>query len=68
MRGASIAALGIHAVDGIEVLGKIDSDSDNSHGLPLPNEFMRPPLSIVALVVGRRNTRPVRDGEIPFIP
>jgi hypothetical protein len=51
-----------------DVLGEIDSQSDNSHGLPLSNELMRhshfPSWHFVA---GCRNTRLVRDGEVPFI-
>jgi len=51
-----------------DILGKIDSDSDNSHGLPLSNELMRhlhfPSWHFVA---GRRNTRPGRDGEVRSI-
>lgn len=60
-------ARGVHTVNGKHVLGKIDSDSDNSHGLPLLNKLMRhlhfPSWHFVA---GRRNTRLVRDGEVPL--
>ena len=62
------AACGIHTMQGKDILGEIDSQSDNSHGLPLSNELMRhshfPSWHFVA---GRRNARLVRDGEVPFI-
>jgi len=48
------------------VLGEIDPNGDNGHGLPLL--LMRhshfPSWHFVA---GRRITRLVRDGEVPFI-
>jgi hypothetical protein len=58
----------IHAMHGKNVLGEIDSQSDNSHGLPLSNELMRyrtshrgTSLPFAAIA------RLVRDGEVPFI-
>ncbi len=39
----------IHAVDGKQVLGRIDSDGDNWHGLPLLLVLMKFRHSIVAL-------------------
>jgi hypothetical protein len=58
----------IHRVDRNDVLGKIDSDSDNSQGLPLSNELMRPShFPSWHFIAVRRNTRLVRDGEVPFI-
>ncbi len=57
----------IHTVYGEDVLGSIDSDGQNGHGLPLPSELMRvrtshhgSPLPLPALLRGR-------DGEVPFI-
>jgi len=47
-------------------LGEIDSNEDNGHGLPLPNELMRsatPSWHSLPLAA----TRLVRDGEVPFI-
>ena len=60
-----LAAL-IDAVDGENVLGEIDADEDNGHGLPLSDELMRfatpswHSLPFAAM-------RPVRGGEVPFI-
>ena len=58
----------VDPVDRENVLGEIDADEQNSHGLPLPSELMRlrhfPSWHFVA---GRRYTRLARDGEVPFI-
>ena len=53
---------------GKDILGKIDSDGNNSHGLPLLNELMKSShFPSRHLVAGCRNTRLARDGEVPFI-
>ena len=48
------------------VLGEIDTDGQNSHGLLL-QELMKICIPIVALVAVRRYSRLAREGEVPFI-
>jgi len=49
------------------VLGEINADRNNGHGLPLPSDSMRFRNPIVALDAVRRKPRLARDGEVPFI-
>ena len=57
----------VHAVQGKHVLGEIDADRDNSHGLPLSSELMRFATPSWHSVAVRRNARLAWDGEVPFI-
>ena len=57
----------VDAVHGKNVLGEIDTDSQNSHGLPLPSELMRVRTSHRGTSLPVAATRLVRDGEVPFI-
>ena len=49
------------------VLGEIDADEYDSHGLPLPNELMRARTSHRGTLLPVAATRLSRDGEVPFI-
>jgi hypothetical protein len=60
-------ARGIHTMQGKHVLGEIDSQSDNGHGLPLSNELMRFRTSHRGTSLPVAAMRLVRDGEVPFI-
>lgn len=61
-------ACDIHTVDGKDVLGKIDPDGNNSHGLPLLSELMKSSrFPSWQLVAGRRSLRLARDEEVLFI-
>ena len=56
----------VDAVDCEDVLGEIDTNEDNGHGLPLSDELMRfatPSWHSLPFAA----TRLVRDGEVPFI-
>jgi hypothetical protein len=57
----------IDAVDGENVLGEIDADEDNAHGLPLLSELMDkthfPSWHSLPIAA----TRLAQDGEVPFI-
>jgi hypothetical protein len=57
----------IHPVDRKHVLGEIDADVDNGHGLPLPSELMRLRTSHRGTTLPVAASRLVRDGEVPFI-
>ena len=57
----------VHPVDGKHVLGEIDADEYDSHGLPLPNELMRVRTSHRGTLLPVAATRLSRDGEVPFI-
>ena len=57
----------IHAMHSKNVLGEINADRNNGHGLPLPSDSMRFRNPIVALDAVRRKPRLARDGEVPFI-
>jgi hypothetical protein len=57
----------VDAVHGKDVLGEIDADVDNGHGLPLPSELMRVRTSHRGTSLPVAASRPVRDGEVPFI-
>ena len=57
----------IDAIHGKHVLGEIDTDSQNSHGLPLPNELMRDRASHRGTELPFTAMRLFRDGEVPFI-
>jgi len=57
----------IHAMQGKYVLGEIDPQSDNGHGLPLSNELMRFRTSHRGTSLPVAAMRLVRDGEVPFI-
>jgi hypothetical protein len=52
---------------GKHVLGEIDTQSDNGHGLPLSNELMRFRTSNRGTSLPLAAMRLVRDGEVPFI-
>ena len=58
----------IHAMDGKDVLGQIDSYRDNAHGLPLSwfqmDDFR---ITILALRCPALSSPFPRDGEVPFI-
>jgi hypothetical protein len=59
---------GAHAVEGKHVLGEIDADEENGHGLPLPSELMREPhFPSWHFVADHRLARSAWDGEVPFI-
>lgn len=63
-------ACGINPVDRKNVLGQIQADGNNGHGLPLPNEHLMDGSHFPSwpFKAGRRNNpRLVRDGEVPFI-
>ena len=60
-------AVFIHAVNGKYVLGKINSDCDNSHGFPLSIHEMRDNTPSWHFGAVHRNLRHSRDGEVPFI-
>lgn len=55
-------------MDGKDVLGEIDANGDNSHGLPLSSELMRFRTSHRGTSLPVAATpRLARDGEVPFI-
>lgn len=64
-------ACGIHTMNGEDVLGGIDTNGDNGHGLPLStqtSELMRFRTSHLGTWVPIAATvRCARDGEVPFI-
>jgi hypothetical protein len=60
-------AVRIDPMNGEHRLGKIDTDVENSHGLPLPSELMRFATPSWHFAAVRRNARLARDGEVPFI-
>jgi hypothetical protein len=49
------------------VLGEINANGQNRHGLPLPNELMRKRTSHRGTQLPVAALRLVRDGEVPFI-
>lgn len=57
----------VDAVHGEHVLGEINADGHNSHGLPLLNELMRDRTSHRGTELPIAAMRLVRDGEVPFI-
>ena len=57
----------VDAVDGENILGEIDADGENDHGLPLPKALMRFRTSHRGTVLPVAATRQVRDGGVPFI-
>jgi hypothetical protein len=57
----------VHTVEREDVLGEIDSDVDNGPGLPLPGELMRVRASHRGTSSPVATSRPVRDGQVPFI-
>jgi hypothetical protein len=61
---SAIAQRLVHCED---VLGEIDADVDNSHGLPLPSELMRVRTFHRGTSLPVAAPRLVRDGEVPFI-
>lgn len=60
-------AFRIHSVHHKHVLGEIDPNRNNGHGLPLPSELMRFATPSWHFDAVCRNTRLARDGEVPFI-
>ena len=57
----------IDAVNSKNILGQINTDGQNRHGLPLPNELMRVHTSHRGTQLPFAAMRLVRDGEVPFI-
>ncbi|HJX58007.1 MAG TPA: hypothetical protein VJ325_04755, partial [Thiobacillus sp.] len=58
----------IHAMDGKNVLGEINSNDDNAHDFPLLVVLMKSGNSIMARLMPFATTSPQpRDGEVPFI-
>jgi len=49
------------------VLGEIDADEYDSHGLPLPSELMRGRTSHRGTLWPVAALRLTRDGDVPFI-
>jgi hypothetical protein len=58
----------IDSVDRKNVLGEINSNEQNSHGLPLPSELMRLRTSHRGTSLPVAAQRLARDGEVPSIP
>jgi hypothetical protein len=57
----------VDSVDRKNVLGEIDPDEQNSHGLPLPSELMRLRTSHRGTLLPVSALRIARDGEVPSI-
>src|SRR5574343_194593 len=57
----------VHATNRKHVLGEINANGQNRHGLPLPGELMRFRTSHRGTQLLVAAARPVRDGEVPFI-
>jgi hypothetical protein len=57
----------VYSVDCKDVLGEIDADVDNGHGLPLPSELMRFASPSWHSLPYSASLRAPRDGEVPFI-
>lgn len=57
----------INAVQGKHVLGEIDTQIQNGHGLPLSSELMRNRTSHRGTELPVAASRLARDGEVPFI-
>jgi len=57
----------IDAVHGKNILGEIDTNGQNRHGLPLPSELMSVRASHRGTLLPVAAMRPARDGEVPFI-
>lgn len=57
----------VDAVDRENVLGEVNADGQNRHGLPLPNAWMRDRTSLRGTWLPLAATRLVRDGQVPFI-
>ena len=57
----------VDSVDRENVLGEIDPDVQNGHGLPLPSELMRLRHSHRGTQLPVAATRLARDGEVPSI-
>src|SRR6186713_3107780 len=57
----------VDSVDRKNVLGEVDPNEQNSHGLPLPSELMRVRTSHRGTSLPVAATRLVRDGEVPSI-
>ena len=58
----------IHTMHRKNVLGKINSNDDNTHDFPLLVVLMKSGNSIMARLVPFATTSPQpRDGEVPFI-
>lgn len=62
----SLASL-VYAMDRKNVLGEVDTNGQNRHGLPLPKELMRYRTSHRGTSLPVAAMRLVRDGEVPFI-
>ena len=65
-RSSGLPAL-VDAVNGKNILGEIDTNGQNRHGLPLPDELMRVRTSHRGTQLPVAAMRLVRDGEVPFI-
>ncbi len=57
----------IDSVDRENVLGEIDPDVQNGHGLPLPSELMRLRHSHRGTQLPVARQRLAQDGEVPSI-
>jgi hypothetical protein len=60
-------AMLVDAVHGEYVLGEIDANVENAHGLPLSDQLMRLRTSHRGTTLPVAALRTVRDGEVPFI-
>ena len=60
-------AMRVHTMHSENVLGEIDPDVQNGHGLPLPSELMRDRTSHRGTQLPFAAMRPIRDGEVPSI-
>ena len=64
----SRSTTGIHAVNGKDVLCKVDAYGYDGHGLPLSIELMRIRTSHRGTQLpSPASSRAARDGEVPFI-
>jgi hypothetical protein len=57
----------IDAVYRKDILGEMNADEYDSHGLPLSSELMRVRTSHRGTSLPFAVSRPARDGEVPFI-
>ena len=60
-------AVRVDSMDSENVLGEIDPNEQNSHGLPLPSEWMRVRTSHRGTQMPIAAPRLARDGEVPSI-
>ena len=65
--GNGVAFRLVHSAHREDVLGEIDANVQNAHGLPLPNELMRLRTAHRSTQLPFSARRLVRDGEVPSI-